>query len=149
MRDERWRRVAVTVATASLLGLTAACGSTTSDASPPAADARPQPEQKQKQGGAESDTGMTDGCNAVHDLFAALDKGDQAGAQSLVDKGRSTFEKVSEAQAEQNKQLSSDAAAMASILEFGLPDAPIYQSSLAETYAVDCVARYAATPLPG
>ena len=132
----------VALAAAALI-VFAGCGPSDSPtASSPAGDvAAPAP-------AAASDARMTSGCDAVHQLFAALGSGDKASAESLKKKGADIFNDVAATDASKNVQRATDAAAMASILDFELPEEPIYQSSLADTYKVDCVARYGAATLP-
>jgi hypothetical protein len=148
----RLRGMTAAVAVAGLLGLVAACGSsqdeaTTSGAGPTAAAATKAAPAKKADTGV-SGTDMKAGCEAVHKLFAALDAGDTAAAQSLKKKGDDIFNDIAATEATKDIQLATDAAAMASVLEFKLPEQPIYQSGLAETYGVDCVARYGAAALP-
>jgi hypothetical protein len=87
-------------------------------------------------------------CDAVRKMFAALDGGDKAAADDLVAKSKGLFDGVVKAAGTTDKQLASNASAMAQMMDFGLPEAPIYQSELAEVYAVDCVAQYGAAALP-
>jgi hypothetical protein len=148
----RLRRTTAAVAMAALVGLTAACGSTTDTGAPagagtgtkaPATGAKPAPAA-----GDVSDQGMKDGCTAVHQLLVALDAGDRTTAQSLKDKGKAMFDGVVKAATPNDPQLASNATAMSEMLGFDLPAKPIFQSSLAETYTVDCVAQYGAAALP-
>jgi hypothetical protein len=152
---DRMRRTAAAFALVGLVSLGAGCGTaddesgTTDDTAPTVAAATKAPATvKAKAKVAASNDGMTNGCDTVHQLFAALDAGDKTTAQSLKGKGKTTFDDIAATEATKNQQLATDAAAMASMLEFTLPEQPIYQSSLAETYAVDCVARYGAPALP-
>jgi hypothetical protein len=144
-------RTMTAVAVAGLIGLTAACGPSDDAAAPPAATKPAATEAAAPAQAADvtvSGEGMKGGCEAVHKLFAALDSGDKAAAKILQTKAHDMFNDIAAEQATKDIQLATDAAAMASVLEFKLPDEQIYQSDLAQTYGVDCVARYGATALP-
>jgi hypothetical protein len=153
MGESRIFRGAAAVAMAGLLGLTAACGSTADDTgvtgTGAAGSTTSTTAPAKKVGAAVTGDGMKGGCDAVHKLFAALDAGDKQTAESLKTKGHDMFNDVAATEATEDMQLATDAAAMASMLEFELPEAQIYQSTLADTYKVDCVARYDAAALPG
>lgn len=145
---DRLRRVAAGFAVMGLLGLAGACGKAgdtpASDAGPTAA--RTTAATTAKGGGGTVDAGMQAACGAVHQLFDALDSGDRAKARSLATTSHDMFQVISDYTAGPDKQLASNAEAMASLLD-DLPAAPIYQSGLADTYAVDCVRQYGAAPL--
>ncbi|MGX6608416.1 hypothetical protein ACWKSP_40800 [Micromonosporaceae bacterium Da 78-11] len=149
--SDRLRRVTATLAVAGLLGLPAACGAAdddtgtggTSTAARTKAPAAPQVQ------GAGSRQAMEDGCEVVRQLLAAIDAGDTATGESLRDQGKAKFHEVATKEETKDKQLASNASAMEQMLEFPLPEKPVYQSELAEVYAVDCVAQYGAPALPG
>jgi hypothetical protein len=144
---DRLRRTAAAFALAGLLGLPAGCGASgdTSTGGAPAAAGTKAP---QKAEAGVSEAGMTDGCDAVHKLLAALDAGDKTTAESLKVKGKAKFDDVIKAAAKKDEQLASNASAMSQMLGFDLPEKPIYKSQLAEIYTVDCVAQYDAAALP-
>jgi hypothetical protein len=155
--DMRLLRVAAAMAAAGLLGLTAACDTGTDKAAPatPGTTAKAEGTKTDaaktdgaKTGGAKAQ-GMKDGCDAVHKIFQALDAGDKATAEGLKTTGKAAFDGVMKAAGDQDPQLSANAEAMSDMLAFELPPEPIHQSTLAETYAVDCVRIYGAPPLEG
>ena len=148
----RLRRTVTAVAMAGLLSLATACGAAdntkpTTDMAKPAAGGTAT--TAPKAGGDVSDQAMKDGCTAVHKLLVALDAGDQATAKTLKDQSKATFDKVVAAAGTKDPQLAANATAMADMTGFDLPAKPVFQSSLAETYTVDCVAQYGAAALPG
>lgn len=128
-----------------LVGAAAACGE---GAGSPADTGAVTTAKAAAPAGEVSDQGMKDGCDAVHQLLVALDAGDKATAQGLKDKGKAMFDGVVKAATPKDPQLASNATAMSEMLGFDLPAEPIFQSSLAETYTVDCVAQYGAAALP-
>lgn len=138
-------------AVAGLLGLTAACGGNddgagTGDGS--SAVAGTEPRSGGKVDVTVSGKGMKGGCDAVHKIFAALEAGDKAAAETLKDKGLPLFDDVAATSAT-DLDTATDGATMASVLQFSLPEGPIYRSMLAEDYAAICVAKYDAEALPG
>jgi hypothetical protein len=145
-------RTAAAVALVGLLGMAGACGKA---ADSPAAAGGDQPAgatkttaAAAKKGGGSVDAGMQAACDVVHQMFGALDSGDKAKAEQLKTTSGDMFQTITDYTAGPDKQLASNAEAMASLLD-DLPEAPIYQSGLADTYKVDCVRQYGAAPLKG
>jgi hypothetical protein len=147
---DRLRRAAAVVAVMGLVGLGAACGragdAPASDAGPTVAAAKAT--TAQKGGGGKVDAGMQAACEVVDQLFGALGSGDKAKAEGLRTTSRDMFKTIVDYTAGPDKQLASNAEAMESLLD-KLPEAPVGQSGLAQTYAVDCVRIYGAAPLKG
>jgi hypothetical protein len=102
----------------------------------------------QKGDGKTVDAGMQAACDQVHQLFDALDSGDNSKAESFRSTSHDMFQTIHDYTAGPDKQLASNAEAMESLLD-KLPEAPADQSGLADTYAVDCVRQYGAAPLKG
>jgi hypothetical protein len=148
---DRSCRMMAAFAVAGLLGLTAACGggddgAGISDGS--SAVAGTTPRSGGKVDVTVSGKGMKGGCDAVHKIFAALEAGDKAAAETLKDKGLPLFDDVAATSAT-DLDTATDGATMASVLQFSLPEGPIYKSMLAEDYAAVCVAKYDAEALTG
>jgi hypothetical protein len=148
---DRLRQAAAAFAVMGLLSLTAACdraGNTpAADAGPTAAAATgAKVTATKKSDGKTVDAGMQAACDAVHQLFGALGNGDKAKAESLRSTSHDMFQVIVDYTAGPDKQLASNAEAMATVLD-KLPAAPADHSGLADTYAVDCVRQYGAAPL--
>jgi len=148
---DRLRQATAVFAVMGFLSLTAACGKAADtpavDAGPTAAAAKSaKATATQKNDGKKVDAGMQAACDAVHQLFGALGSGDRAKAESLRSTSHDMFQVIVDYTAGPDKQLASNAEAMATVLD-KLPAAPVDQSGLADTYAVDCVRHYGAAPL--
>jgi hypothetical protein len=147
--NDRSCRMMAAFAVAALLGLTAACGGNDdSSGDGSSAVAGTAPRSGGKVDVTVSGKGMKGGCDAVHKIFAALEAGDKAAADTLKDKGLPLFDDVAATSAT-DLDTATDGATMASVLQLSLPEGPIYKSMLAEEYAAVCVAKYDAEALSG
>ena len=147
---DRLRYGTAALAVVGLLSLTAACGKAGStpaaDAGPTAAAATPAKAKATQKSGKTVDAGMQAACDAVHQMFDALGSGDRAKAENLRSTSHDMFQTIVDYTAGPDKQLASNAEAMASVLD-KLPAAPATQSGLADTSGVACVRLYGAAPL--